>query len=216
MPHRRTCPTTPGMRAKPCEPQACQLRSATVVGAAAQYGSRPMWAEYTVPSDFNCSGGNVVGRWVWKTCNSCNDYDNVRFCLPASLCLPACLPACRSEPALSAGGPEEFQLRQQSHMCPWVCRSFGPSVRPSVRPSVCLSVCLFVCRSVRPCCHTEHRRLPLQPATANGRPACATCRSAGRQRSLAAPSSSKCCSSTTQAAIGSTRLGVSVCPSVRP
>merc|ERR1719384_1748954 len=30
-----------------------------------------------VPSWFSCPSGQAVGRWVWKTGNSCNDYNNL-------------------------------------------------------------------------------------------------------------------------------------------
>jgi len=30
-----------------------------------------------VPSSFNCPTGQAVGRWVWKTANSCNDFNNL-------------------------------------------------------------------------------------------------------------------------------------------
>jgi len=30
-----------------------------------------------VPSWFSCPSGEAVGRWVWKTGNSCNDYNNL-------------------------------------------------------------------------------------------------------------------------------------------
>merc|ERR1712039_994181 len=29
-----------------------------------------------VPSSFNCPTGQAMGRWVWKTGNSCNDFNN--------------------------------------------------------------------------------------------------------------------------------------------
>jgi len=46
--------------------------------ATLEYGTkRSMYSEYTVPSTFSCASGNVVGRWVWKTCNSCNDFNNL-------------------------------------------------------------------------------------------------------------------------------------------
>lgn len=32
---------------------------------------------WTVPPDFACPSGRAVGRWLWKTGNSCNDVDNV-------------------------------------------------------------------------------------------------------------------------------------------
>merc|ERR1712061_573452 len=32
---------------------------------------------YTVPSDFKCPTEMAVGRWLWKTGNSCNDFNNV-------------------------------------------------------------------------------------------------------------------------------------------
>jgi len=32
---------------------------------------------YKVPSSFSCPTGVAVGRWLWKTGNSCNDYNNV-------------------------------------------------------------------------------------------------------------------------------------------
>merc|ERR1711972_628599 len=34
-------------------------------------------ATYKVPSSFSCPTGVAVGRWLWKTGNSCNDYNNV-------------------------------------------------------------------------------------------------------------------------------------------
>merc|ERR1719210_2578891 len=30
-----------------------------------------------VPSWFSCPSGEAVGRWVWKTGNSCNDFNNL-------------------------------------------------------------------------------------------------------------------------------------------
>jgi len=32
-----------------------------------------------VPAWFACPGGTAVGRWLWKTGNSCNDFNNVGF-----------------------------------------------------------------------------------------------------------------------------------------
>merc|ERR1719330_464430 len=32
---------------------------------------------YHVPSSFSCPGGVGVGRWLWKTGNTCNDVNNV-------------------------------------------------------------------------------------------------------------------------------------------
>jgi len=34
-------------------------------------------ATYHVPDSFSCPSGVGVGRWLWKTGNSCNDYNNV-------------------------------------------------------------------------------------------------------------------------------------------
>lgn len=34
-------------------------------------------ARWFVPTDFSCPSGEVVGRWLWKTGNSCNDVLNV-------------------------------------------------------------------------------------------------------------------------------------------
>jgi len=34
-------------------------------------------AYYHVPASFSCPGGEAVGRWLWKTGNTCNDYNNV-------------------------------------------------------------------------------------------------------------------------------------------
>lgn len=34
-------------------------------------------AKWAVPSDFSCPGGRGVGRWVWKTGNTCNDNMNL-------------------------------------------------------------------------------------------------------------------------------------------
>jgi hypothetical protein len=45
--------------------------------APEELGTRPFYAEWTVPSNFTCATGKVVGRWVWKTSNSCNDYHNI-------------------------------------------------------------------------------------------------------------------------------------------
>jgi len=32
---------------------------------------------YTIPEDFSCPSGQGVGRWIWKTGNSCNDVKNI-------------------------------------------------------------------------------------------------------------------------------------------
>jgi len=32
---------------------------------------------YHVPSSFSCPGGQGIGRWVWKTGNTCNDANNI-------------------------------------------------------------------------------------------------------------------------------------------
>lgn len=32
---------------------------------------------YHVPSSFSCPGGEGIGRWLWKTGNTCNDVNNV-------------------------------------------------------------------------------------------------------------------------------------------
>jgi len=32
---------------------------------------------YHVPSSFSCPGGEGIGRWVWKTGNTCNDVNNI-------------------------------------------------------------------------------------------------------------------------------------------
>merc|ERR1719145_521246 len=32
---------------------------------------------YHVPSSFSCPGGVGVGRWLWKTGNTCNDVNNI-------------------------------------------------------------------------------------------------------------------------------------------
>jgi len=34
-------------------------------------------AKWLVPEDFSCPSGRGVGRWVWKTSNSCNDVNNI-------------------------------------------------------------------------------------------------------------------------------------------
>lgn len=34
-------------------------------------------AKWTVPEDFSCPNGRGVGRWLWKTGNSCNDDKNI-------------------------------------------------------------------------------------------------------------------------------------------
>jgi len=34
-------------------------------------------AKWSVPSNFSCPGGRGVGRWLWKTGNTCNDNLNV-------------------------------------------------------------------------------------------------------------------------------------------
>lgn len=34
-------------------------------------------ASWTLPEDFTCPSGKVVGRWLWKTGSSCNDFNNV-------------------------------------------------------------------------------------------------------------------------------------------
>jgi len=34
-------------------------------------------ANYHVPASFYCPGGEAVGRWIWKTGNTCNDVNNV-------------------------------------------------------------------------------------------------------------------------------------------
>jgi len=39
--------------------------------------TREYWVH--VPSWFTCPGGTAVGRWLWKTGNTCNDYNNVGF-----------------------------------------------------------------------------------------------------------------------------------------
>lgn len=33
-------------------------------------------ATWTVPQEFSCPGGRGVGRWLWKTGNTCNDVNN--------------------------------------------------------------------------------------------------------------------------------------------
>lgn len=43
------------------------------VGAA----SGRLVADFHVPSSFSCPTPMAVGRWLWKTGNSCNDYNNV-------------------------------------------------------------------------------------------------------------------------------------------
>jgi len=42
------------------------------------YGSHREWWLH-VPASFSCPGGTAVGRWLWKTGNSCNDFNNVGF-----------------------------------------------------------------------------------------------------------------------------------------
>eukprot|EP00927_Polykrikos_kofoidii_P034385 TRINITY_DN2918_c0_g1_i2.p1 TRINITY_DN2918_c0_g1~~TRINITY_DN2918_c0_g1_i2.p1 ORF type:complete len:518 (+),score=68.54 TRINITY_DN2918_c0_g1_i2:134-1555(+) len=32
---------------------------------------------WVVPQDFTCAAGRVVGRWLWKTGSSCNDFHNI-------------------------------------------------------------------------------------------------------------------------------------------
>jgi len=39
--------------------------------------TRKWWLH--VPSWFTCPAGTAVGRWLWKTGNSCNDFNNVGF-----------------------------------------------------------------------------------------------------------------------------------------
>jgi len=34
-------------------------------------------AQWSVPKNFTCASGKVVGRWLWKTGSSCNDNNNV-------------------------------------------------------------------------------------------------------------------------------------------
>jgi len=34
-------------------------------------------ARYMVPASFSCPSGYAVGRWVWKTGNTCNDVNNI-------------------------------------------------------------------------------------------------------------------------------------------
>jgi hypothetical protein len=34
-------------------------------------------ARYMVPASFSCPSGHTVGRWVWKTGNTCNDVNNI-------------------------------------------------------------------------------------------------------------------------------------------
>jgi len=36
-----------------------------------------MFTSWKVPEDFSCPRGHGVGRWIWKTAVSCNDYNNV-------------------------------------------------------------------------------------------------------------------------------------------
>merc|ERR1711879_292924 len=36
-----------------------------------------MTGKWLVPADFQCPSGQAVGRWLWKTGNSCNDINNV-------------------------------------------------------------------------------------------------------------------------------------------
>jgi len=40
-------------------------------------GGGSLEATFHVPSSFSCPTPMVVGRWVWKTGNSCNDYNNI-------------------------------------------------------------------------------------------------------------------------------------------
>lgn len=42
-----------------------------------EYGYAKFRASYTVPSTFSCPGGAGVGRWVWKTGNTCLDENNL-------------------------------------------------------------------------------------------------------------------------------------------
>jgi len=58
----RFLPSTPGIYAWP-------VRTYTTGGR---------WtANYHVPASFSCPGGEAVGRWLWKTGNTCNDYNNI-------------------------------------------------------------------------------------------------------------------------------------------
>lgn len=41
-----------------------------------KYGAT-LRAKWTMPSDFSCPSGRGVGRWLWKTGNSCNDDSNM-------------------------------------------------------------------------------------------------------------------------------------------
>jgi len=41
-----------------------------------KYGMQ-MFTSWTVPKDFSCPSGRGVARWLWKTANSCNDFNNV-------------------------------------------------------------------------------------------------------------------------------------------
>jgi len=40
-------------------------------------GNGTVGAMYRVPASFSCPTGEAVGRWIWKTGNTCNDANNV-------------------------------------------------------------------------------------------------------------------------------------------
>lgn len=44
---------------------------------AAQTMGDVITATWVVPEHFSCPSGRGVGRWVWKTSNSCNDVNNI-------------------------------------------------------------------------------------------------------------------------------------------
>jgi len=67
---------------------------------------REWWVH--VPSWFTCPRGTAVGRWLWKTGNSCNDYNNAGM-KTTSFSADECAAAnmCKSVGACS-GSPETF------------------------------------------------------------------------------------------------------------
>merc|ERR1711990_1135455 len=49
---------------------------AWAVNEMSQANGNVLASRWTVPADFQCDG-NVVGRWVWKTGNTCYDANNI-------------------------------------------------------------------------------------------------------------------------------------------
>jgi len=66
-------PRAPSDRAKHFMPSA----PGAFAWAPQEYGfAENVRAAWVVPDTFQCSTGRVVGRWVWKTGNTCNDFEN--------------------------------------------------------------------------------------------------------------------------------------------